>query len=418
MSHAFDLDRAAPAVLPAGKSSGHGLEIELLLQSSGMVLSPSREARIRNLLRQEIDWEFLIQSADYHRVVPLLYHTLSSVSPGLVPEDAMATLRKRFQANTQHSLFLFSELIQILDLFDRHQVRAIPYKGPMLAAVLYGDVSLRQFGDLDIIVPASKVEEARGLLISRGYEPEKEITGPELRRAIQHGKDLILRRDGGITVELHWGITAHPDPIDFSPDLLWKNLKTLSIAGRAVTLHAPEDLLLILCIHGGKHRWEYLVWLCDIAELIRCYPTLNWTHVIEDASSVGGKRILLLGVLLARDLLGAELPAHLNRIMEADRVLIQLADQVKAWLTRETHAAAEPGEMPRYFLKLRENRADRLRVALTQAKHYLALTSRDKEVLPGSAPLQYLVRPFRLAWEYGLRPFQRFLKGIGESWRG
>jgi hypothetical protein len=41
----------------------------------------------------------------------------------------------------------------------------------------------------------------------------------------------------------------------------------------------------------------------------------------------------LLGVLLARDLLGAELPTSLNRMMEADRVLIQLADQVKAWLT-------------------------------------------------------------------------------------
>src|SRR5262245_5919958 len=410
--------KTSPPFSISGGSSGHKLELELLLQASHMVVSSSGEARMRNLLGQEIDWEFLFQTAHYHRVVPLLYHTLSRLSPGLVPEHAMATLRKRFQSNTQHNLFLCSELIQVLDLFDRHQIRAIPYKGPMLAAVLYGDVSLRQFGDLDIIVPASKVEEARGLLISRGYEPEKEITGPELRRAIQHDKDLILRRNGGITVELHWGITAHPDPIDFSPDLLWKNLKTLSIAGRAVTMHAPEDLLLILCIHGGKHRWEYLVWLCDIAELIRCCPTLNWTHVIEDASSVGGKRILLLGVLLARDLLGAELPENLNRIMEEDRVLIQLANQVKGWLTRETHVPAEPGEIPRYYLKLRENRADRLRVALTQAKHYLALTSRDKEVLPGSAPLQYLVRPFRLAWEYGLRPFQRFLKGIGESWRG
>jgi hypothetical protein len=91
--------------------------------------------------------------------------------------------------------------------------------------------------------------------------------------------------------------------------------------------------------------------------LIRSYPTLNWTQVIEDASSLRGKRILLLGVLSARDLLGAELPTSLNRMMEADRVLIQLADQVKAWLTREGHVAAESGEIPSYYLKLRENRA-------------------------------------------------------------
>jgi Uncharacterised nucleotidyltransferase len=409
--------RTFPLVSTSGGPSGHKLEIELLLQSSRMVVSSSGEERIRNLLQQEIDWDFLIQSAHYHRVVPLLYHTLSCVSPGFAPERAMATLRKRFQANAKHNLFLYSELIQILDLFDRHQVKAIPYKGPILAAVLYGDVSLRQFGDLDIIVPRHNVEEATALLISRGYRPEKEITGQALRRAIQLGKDLILRHDSEITLELHWGITAQPDPIDYSPDLLWKNLKTLSIAGRAVTTHAPEDLLLILCIHGGKHRWEHLGWLCDIAELIRSYPTLNWRQIIESASRVGGKRILFLGVLLARDLLGAELPEELNGTMKADRVLIQLADEVEAWVTRETHVAAEPGEMPRYFLKLRENRADRLRVALAQAKYYLALTSRDKEI-SGFAPLQYLVRPFRLAWQYGFRPFQRFFKGIAESWRG
>src|SRR5262245_8557677 len=295
------------------QSVGLRLEIEVLLQSLRMGVSSNGEARIQDLLRQEIDWDFLIQSAHYHRVIPLLYRTLSRVSPDFVPEDAMARLRKSSQATTQHNLFLCAELLQILDLFDRHQVRAIPYKGPILAAALYGDVSFRQFGDLDIIVPAGNVGEARALLISRGYRPDKEISDRELRREIEHGKDLILRRDGGFTVELHWGITSSPGPIDFSPDLLWKNLKAFSIAGRTVITHAPEDLLLIVCVHGGKHRWEYLVWLCDVAELIRCYPTLNWSQVIKDASSLGGRRILLLGVLLARDLLGAELPTNLNR---------------------------------------------------------------------------------------------------------
>src|SRR5262245_18582598 len=84
----------------SGGSSDHKLELELLLQSSRMVVSSSGEARIRNLLGQELDWGFLIKSAHYHRVVPLLYHTLSRVSPDFVPEQAMATLRKRFQANT------------------------------------------------------------------------------------------------------------------------------------------------------------------------------------------------------------------------------------------------------------------------------------------------------------------------------
>src|SRR5262249_54059708 len=143
-----------------------------------------------------------------------------------------------------------------------------------------------------------------------------------------------------------------------------------------------------------------LVWLCHIAELFRSSPPLNWPQVIEDASSVAGKRILLLRGLLASELLGAELPEHLNHTMEADHVLIQLGDQVEASLRTETHVAAEPGEIPRYYLNLRENRADRLRVALTQAKHYLALTSRDKEVSPRTATVSCPTVPTCL----GVRP--------------
>src|SRR5262249_24072686 len=154
--------------------------------------------------------------------------------------------------------------------------------------------------------------------------------------------------------------------------------------------------------HGGKHRWEYLVWLCDIAELIRCYPALNWTEAIERATRLRGRRILLLGALLARDILGAELPKAVNRVIDTDRALGQLGDQVKVWVTREEPVALEPDEIPRYFINLRERRADRLLVALKQVKYYLGLTARDKEILPESSPLLlYVVRPFRLARDYG-----------------
>ena len=399
-------------------SSNRKLEIEILLQTSRMVVSSKGEERIGKLIQQDIDWDFLIRTAHYHRVLPLLYQTLSRIAPDSVPERAMTNLRKRFQANAQRNLFLSAELLQVLDLFEKHHIRAIPYKGPILSAALYGDVSLRQFSDLDVIVTAGDVAKAKTLLISRGYRPEKEISGEELRSVIQTGKDLTLRRDGAITLELHWGITTTPDPIDISPDFLWKNVRTFSIAGRIVSIHAPEDLLLILCVHGGKHRWEYLVWLCDVAELIRSYPALNWTQSIETASNFRARRILLLGLFLARDSFGAELPESINSAIDRDHVLNELGDQVKASLAGQVSPALQLGENQRYYMKLREHRRDRFLVAWKQVKYYLGLTERDKEILPESSPLLlYVVRPFRLAWEYGPRPFRRFFKGLFESWR-
>ena len=136
------------------ESVDHKLEVEVLLQSSRMVVSSSGEAKIRNLLQQGIDWDFLIRTAHYHRVLPLLYQTLCHVASDSVPEWAMVSLRKRFHANAQRNLFLLAELLQILHLLGEHHIPAVPYKGPILSVVLYGDVSLRQFSDLDIIVPA------------------------------------------------------------------------------------------------------------------------------------------------------------------------------------------------------------------------------------------------------------------------
>ena len=183
-------------------------------------------------------------------------------------------------------------------------------------------------------------------------------------------------------------------------------------------MHAPEDLLFILCVHGGKHCWEYLVWLCDIAELIRCYPKLDWKQAIETASSLRARRILLLGLSLARNALGAEIPDWINATIDGDHVVNELGDQLKACLGGEVPLALQLGESQRYLVKLREHRSDRFLVALKQVKHYLQLTARDKEILPESSPLLlYVVRPFRLVREYGLRPFRRFFKGLFESWR-
>src|SRR5262249_3044108 len=53
--------------ISGGTYSGH--ELDLLLESSRMVVSSSGETRIRNLFWQEIDWIFLVRTAHYHRVI-------------------------------------------------------------------------------------------------------------------------------------------------------------------------------------------------------------------------------------------------------------------------------------------------------------------------------------------------------------
>jgi hypothetical protein len=141
----------------------HRLERELLLLCARTVVDSDASARIGALLERDLDWNFLIISAHEHRVLPLVYRTLSRAGLGPVPAAALNRLRNAFQANVKRNLFLTSELFSVMDLLRTNGIPSIPYKGPVLTFDVYGDLALRQFADLDIIVPVGDVVKARSV---------------------------------------------------------------------------------------------------------------------------------------------------------------------------------------------------------------------------------------------------------------
>ena len=407
-------DGAAVAPFALGRAS----ELELLLLCARMTAGPADRARMEALVRVEIDWDYLIGTAHRHRVLPLVCRSLASLPASAVPAQALARLRTAFHGNARRNLYLTRELFQVMDLLQGHDIATIPYKGPALAGRVYGDISLRQYADLDIIVPVKDVVRARALLMAAGYRPEKPMSDEQLRRFVIGEKDItLLHEERGINLEIHWGVTTAEDPFRIPHGSLWSNLETCRVAGRVVRALGPEDLLLVLCVHGAKHRWERLGWLCDVAEIVRSVG-VNWDRALDSAGRLGGKRILFLGLTLARELLGAEPPPAVVRAMTLDPVLPSLSAQVTGWMFSDQPVELDLGERERYFMRLREHPADRFRVALRQARCYLALTAEDTKVawLPKSLMWSlYLLRPIRLAGQYGITPFARFLKGIFQS---
>jgi hypothetical protein len=124
---------------------------ELLLYCAQTPIDSEIAERIRTLLQQDIDWAYLIQTAAQHGVMPLLYQSLNTTCPEAVPKANLAQLRNYFHTNAQRNLFLTKELLKLLTLFETHSIPAIPFKGPVLAVSAYGNLSLRQISDLDIL---------------------------------------------------------------------------------------------------------------------------------------------------------------------------------------------------------------------------------------------------------------------------
>jgi hypothetical protein len=262
--------------------------------------------------------------------------------------------------NAACALARTAELLELLDRFETAGVPAVPYKGPPLAVRLYGSAALRQAGDLDLLVPRARVPAARALLAGGGYHarhPHLQASERMLLRKMHHE---VFEAPGRGTVELHWAFTRADLAFPWRHEELAPRLQHVALGGRTVPLFADDDLLLVLCVHGAKHRWRRLEWIAGVAELIRTVPEIDWDVTEARARATGSYRILLLGVVLAHDLLAAPVPTRLLERAYAERAVARLAREV--WRVLET---GQPGlAQDAFYVALRERLRDRLGYAV------------------------------------------------------
>ncbi|MBP5973250.1 nucleotidyltransferase family protein [Brasilonema sp. CT11] len=337
-------------------------EIELLLCCVRPQVDDAISDRIKALVKENIDWEYLIQTAHGHGVIPLIYTRLNAICPKALPDSALNQLHSLFSAITRRNLFLTRELVKLLELLKEQGIIAVPYKGPVLATLIYGNVALRQFGDLDIIVEVQDIFAVKKLLLDQGYRPNVEMTHAEeiayLQAKTEHTYDFI-HDDKGIFLEIHWRI-APKYITSIEPKHLWQDLEPFSLAGTTISYLPLEDWLPILCVHGSRHMWERLSWLCDIATLLHKHPDLNWEKVVKQATIFGCRRILFLGLFLAHDLLGVVLPTEIWQQVKAEPMVSAIAPRVYNQLFDQVRTSDRFMGRTLYHIQVRERFQDKV----------------------------------------------------------
>lgn len=391
---------SASHVPPNAVTNGFSLmrpEVALLLVCARAQLDAGQRKRTCELVKQELDWNYLLQLADRHGLQPLLHSHLNSVCPESVPPEPRQQLRLAFQRVSALNILLTHELLKLLALFAENGVTAVPYKGPALALQVYGNVSLRQFGDLDILVHPRDILRARDLLLAQGYAPLPELTDGQQAVLLRTQCNLPFTRERKrMIVELHWTVSAPSFARPFEVDDFWSRLGDGKLETTNIKLPAKEDLLLALCIHGSKHLWERLAWICDIAGLIAVDKGLNWEALVRQARATGSERMLFLGLRLAADLLEARLPVEVETALNADATAGVLAKQVVRDLF--TPALTPSGMSGYFFFQLRARR--RLRDKFSYLRFTITPNEEDlvRLKLPAALSfLYYIVRPLRLA---------------------
>lgn len=371
-------------------------EMQLVRACARRTLRASDRERIRALLQAGVDWDRVVTLSLRHRLAPLVWSHLRAEN---VPAATAATLQGLFVRNAGAMLRLSGELLQIVELCRANDVLVVPYKGPALAAQAYGNLAYRLAGDLDLLVRAADVPRARALLLGRGYAPRHALSrgGAEFMRRSRYSEELDC--EGGASVELHWAFTNGDIALDLDLDDLAPRLGTIELGGDRVPVFGPADQLLILCVHGCKHRWDRLEWLCGVAELARSHGgEIAWDALVRQAGALGVRRMLLLGVVLAHDLLDAPVPEPVLAAARADRAVVELATEVPPLLAAEM---ATPDDVPSlatdvFRFRLRERYRDRVRFVWYRATTPSRPESWSAVSIGGRwLPVHGLVRPFR-----------------------
>jgi len=349
-----------------------------------------------------LDWDRFVRLCEWHNVAPLVCRVLPAAVNGALSPAAVDRLRGLSHGNTARSLFLATELSRILGAFEAAGVPAYPFKGPALSVLLYGDPAHRQSKDLDILVPREKLRWAIKALDALGYRAQGAREGVRLaaRRQTEYEMSL-LRRDGKLQVELQWAVVPAYFGFDHERLGIWSKIEPRAWNGSVFPVLPPEETLLMLCVHGAKHLWCKLGWVCDVAGLLASPVPPDLRRALELAERCGVQRLLLLGLLLAGSLAGARLPREVSDRIAADLMVLALARQALAVIaSTPVNPDADPARYL-FYLKAKDCRRDQL-LFTGRLLATLAAGEWNPAALPDMlAPLYYLARPIHMAARHG-----------------
>ena len=347
------------AVSPPG--SGVASTLEVLLDCVTAHRRDEARARLHQRLAGPIAWEAVVDSAQRHGVTPIVYRALRAAPEGLVPPDVLSALRHSYLENSRRCLLLTGWLRRIVDGLAAAGIRAVPYTGPVLAALAYGNIASRQAGDLDLLIDPEDLATAKTALEVEGFRPQTPLEGWQERQLVRSAHPYALvRAQENIVLELHWSVSPRSLSAGLGGTPPPDRLEEVATAGTKFVTLSTGVLLIALCVHGAKHVWERLVWIVDVAELIAKRPDLDWDGVLAHAREAGHLRELLLGCLLARDLLGTGLPATLSGQIAVDPKLPALERVVATQLGLAPRGRLGIAETARFHLGIRGTWSHRL----------------------------------------------------------
>jgi hypothetical protein len=266
---------------------------------------------------------------------------------------------------------------------------------------------LRQYVDLDILVDENDAFKAGKLMSENGHTALLPLKILENKTCLHTAKDFSLMSKGGVHTELHWRLFEKKYNISLLSCAVEQKCQSVTINGKEMKTLQNELLLVYLCLHGAKHTFERIEWVCDIDRLIRS-STVDWDYAVTLAERSHSKRAFFLGLSLAHTFFHTPLPKAIDTSIQSDDIRSLQTMTLEKMMNKKTERSdfEKNRETFAFQSKLFDTKLDMLRFRFSTL-FKISTTDCQTFVLPKELKFLYIVlRPIRLTSSYIGRLFQ------------
>lgn len=302
-------------------------EISILLACIRFYLGTITVDELKVVLTETLDWKTLIQTSIDQGVMPILYESLKAIEEQHIPPTVIVQLQTLNRMNGLNNISSLQELLKILAALKQDNIDAIPFKGPILASYAYGNVALRQYNDLDILVKPQDFWRAKAVLMTLGYRTnlaqQEEFDMITFVRQItlsRSSKDAemfnrqfqssLLHSNLERSIDLHWGIIPRRILDVNRLERFWQHLTVIELNNQPIQTFSPEITLIIQCLNIAKESLtgRSLKQICDIVQIIKAYPAIDWHLFLQITSELRTFKLCLLWLGVIHELVALPLP--------------------------------------------------------------------------------------------------------------
>jgi hypothetical protein len=311
-----------------------GPHYALLFKGTRCQLNPRDCQEIRRANQAGVDWCLVLDLARRYNVLSLLYYHLRRPHfKDIIPGEILVELKNEYAAICGLNLAYYQELNRLIKLFSEYKIEITLLKGAALARLVYPDIGLRAFADMDLLVRPEQLGQIDEIM-QPDYQLNCPLPNTQLARDCYFHLNYGRRRSPALNFEFHWNLYSAEDLISFDTTRFWQDGNYIELSTEKVLIPSPENLFLHLCLHFSGHWFLALKDLWDVEWMVSSPNyTLNWNKIVALAKDSGLHVRVYYALSFARRLMGTKVepwvwealkPPALNR-----RLFPQILDERK-----------------------------------------------------------------------------------------